>query len=340
MSLFTKLALYNTFIRLMVIGALWLLSPLLTAWLNDQHMVLSVLAGMLILTFLIDLGYIHFLLRPLRRIITQKLRVIHDPDQFDFAPLPTTTLELSQLDGHINELMRQLNATFTREKAFASQASHELLTPITVLRNRFDNLIADEQTPPHIAIGLVESQHTLLRLSKLVQKLLRLARIENHQYLKNDTVSIRTLLKEVLTSLEDQIVLRGIQVELAMNEDIILNPANQTLLYTLLFNLVGNAVRYNVEQGRLFIGRSQIGQSPILTIQDTGTGMKPEQVATLTQHGRLDKTAVDRTDIEQHNGIGLQLIRTIASFHSIGLGVDAQPNQGTCITLTFAKTEN
>lgn len=439
MSLFTKLALYNTFVRLVLIGTLWLVLPTLITWLNNEHtdsrlhtiqqrvlarinaagiepfmedagkersnpmgeeyatiipyrtslrplarptpdrqqvagmitdyrvlsrpirvdgkvyvlevgksidevrelsqtlsqLVLSALAVMLILTFLIDLGYVHFLLRPLRLIITQKLRLIQDPAQFDFSPLPTTTLELSQLDGHINELMRQLNATFTREKAFASQASHELLTPITVLRNRFDNLIADDQTPPRIAVGLVESQQTLLRLSKIVQKLLRLARIENHQYLKNDTVSIRNVLQEVLHNLDDHIVLKGVQVEFAMDEDIILTPANQTLLYTMLFNLVGNAVRYNVEQGHLFIGQCQAGQSLTLTIRDTGPGMKPGQVATLTQHGLLDKVAADRTDTEQHNGIGLQLIRTIARFHSIDVCVDTQPNQGTSILLTF-----
>lgn len=439
MSLFTKLALYNTFIRLVLIGALWLVLPMLITKLNDQHtdlrlqalqqralaqiqkrgiksfmndtgdsppsllseeyatiiphmssvnppvrrvsnrqlsankstdyqvlsrpirvkgqlytlevgkslndvrelsqtlsrLVLGVLAGILILTFLVDLGYVHYLLRPLRLIITKKLRIIQDPAQFDFSPLPTTTLELSQLDEHINDLMRQLNATFTREKAFASQASHELLTPITILRTRFDNLIADDQTPPHVAMGLVESQQILLRLSKLVQKLLRLARIENHQYLKNDTVSIRTLLQEVLHNLDDHIMLKGIKVELTMDEDIMSIPANQILLYTMLFNLVGNAVRYNVPKGRLLIGGSQIGQVPTLTIRDTGPGMKPEQVATLTQHGRLDKVIVNRTDIELHNGIGLQLIRTIAQFHSIDLSVEAQLNQGTCITLSF-----
>lgn len=444
MTLFTKLALYNTFIRLLLIGALWLVLPWLISNFNDQHtdvqllvmnkqvlariqqtgvkpfmhdtnkghqnllseeyativpyrnpgdqptrhffnrqrtgttttdyrvlshpirvagqlyilevgkslnevrelgqtlsrLVLSILAGILILTFLIDLGYVHFLLRPLRLIISQKLRVIQEPGQFDFSPLPTTTRELSQLDEHINDLMHQLNATFMREKAFASQASHELLTPIAVLRTRFDNLIADEQTPPHVAIGLVESQQILLRLSKLVQKLLRLARIENHQYLKNDTVSIREVLQEVLENLEDRIVLKGIQVRLAIDEDIVLAPANQMLLYTLLLNLIGNAVRYNTEKGQLFIGRGMAGKLSILTIRDTGPGMKPEQVATLTEHGRLNYVTEARKSTESHNGIGLQLIRTIAQFHGIDLSVDVQPDQerpgqGTCVTLTF-----
>ncbi|SOD92901.1 sensor histidine kinase [Spirosoma fluviale] len=300
-----------------------------------SRLVVGILGGILLLIFLVDLGYIRFLLRPLRWIITRKLRVIQDPEQFDFSPLATSTLELSQLDGHINDLMRQLNATFTREKAFASQASHELLTPIAVVRSRLDNLIADEQTPPHVAAGLVESQQTLGRLSKLVQKLLRLARIENHQYLKNDTVSIRAVLQEVLTNLDDHIALKDLVVTMAVDEDILLAPANQMLVYTLLLNLVGNAVRYTPPGGQVVIGRGPDRLHPTLRIRDTGPGMKPEQIATLTQHGRLKEATTEGTGSEQHNGIGLRLVRTIAGFHSIMIGVEAIPNQGTCIILTF-----
>ena len=322
--LLTKLTFYNTLVRLLLLGACWLLWPTVVAGLNY-----GVLAGIIVLSFLVDLGYVHLLLRPLRVLVNQKLWGVEDPAQFDFTPLMTTTLDLGQLDNRINELMRQINTRIDCEKAFASHASHELLTPIAVLQNRFDNLIADEQTPVRVAAHIVESQQILLRLSNIVQMLLRLARIENHQYIKNETVSIRTVLLAVLDDLDDRITLKRIKVELAFDKDIIVMRANHALLHTMLLNLVGNAIRYSNEGGRLTIGRGRFSGGETLTITDTGPGMTPEQIATLTQYGRPGKATGDG------NGIGLQLIRTIAEFHQATLSVDSQPDQGTCITLRF-----
>ena len=328
MRLLTKLSLYNTLVRLLVLGACWLVWPAVVARLNY-----GVLAGIIGLLFLVDLGYVHLLLRPLRVLVNQKLWGIDDPAKFDFTPLMTTTLDISQLDNRINELMRQINARIDCEKAFAAHASHELLTPIAVLQNRFDNLLANEETPNRVAAHVVESQQILLRLSNIVQMLLRLARIENHQYLKNETVSIRSVLLAVLNDLGDRITLKGIQVEQVFDKDIVVVRANHALLYTMLSNLLGNAIRYNTEGGRIIIGRGQAGSRPTLTISDTGPGMTPEQVTTLTQYGRPGKATGDG------NGIGLQLIRTIVEFHQIDLSVESNAGQGTRITLKFSDNQ-
>lgn len=327
MTLFAKLILYNTFIRFLLVGTLWLvISP------KVDSIGYALLVGILVVVSLIDVGYVHFLLRPLKTLVNRKLRVFQETGQVDFPPLSTKTLDLIQLDAHMNELMRRLSVRFECEKAFTSYASHELLTPIAVLRNRIENLIADEQTPTPIIIRLVESQATLLRLSKIIQMLLRLARIENHQYLKNETVSIRAVLREVLYDLDDRIALKDIEVDLLIDEDIVMDKANHSLIYTMLLSLVGNAVRHNVEKGKLLIRRGHVGSipTPTLLIEDNGPGMTTEQVITLTQYGHPAKSSGEST------GIGLQLILTIAMFHHIELSVDTQLSPGTRITLAFA----
>ncbi|MBO0947163.1 sensor histidine kinase [Fibrella forsythiae] len=263
----------------------------------------------------------------MRILIRRKLRIIQDPGQFDFVPLKTSTTDLRQLDKRINNLMSQLDIRFACEKAFTAYASHELLTPIAVLRNRFDNIIADEETPDHIAARLVDSQQTLLRLSRIVQMLLCLARIENHQYLKNETISIRSVLLEVLHALDDRIAMKEITMTLEPDTDIVSISANHSLLYTMLVNLIGNAVRYNTDQGHVTIGWGRFGNRPTLTITDSGPGMTPEQIAMLTQYGRPVKAT--------GNGIGLQVIQTISRFHHIGISVDPSTTKGTLITLKF-----
>jgi signal transduction histidine kinase len=327
MTIFLKLTLFNTATRLALLGAGWLILRSFTT--NQLALDLPLLLGLVGLAMLADLGYVRLLMRPLGQIIARKLQVIDDIGAFDLHPVPTTTHDFCDLDNHINVLMRQVQVRFECEKSFTAYASHELLTPIAVLQSRFENIIADNQTPNTVAARLVESQQTLTRLSKIVQMLLLLARVENHQYLKNDKVSVWAVVLEVLGELEDRIEMKGIQVETTSEKDIIMPHANQDLLHTLLLNLIGNAVRYNVVQGRLTIGRGQIGDRPTLTITDTGPGMTPEQVATLMRYGNPGKST------SNGNGIGLQLIHTIARFHHTGLSVDSHPSRGTRITLTF-----
>ncbi|GAA4450424.1 hypothetical protein GCM10023189_11030 [Nibrella saemangeumensis] len=324
MRLSTKLALYNTGIRLLLVGIAGGFWPTPLTWVY-----IAGAAVILGLAYLIDLGYTHFLLRPLRMLISRKLRIIQDPSYFDYSPLPTTTTDLRLLNQHINDLMRQLNIRFECEKAFTAYASHELLTPITVLRNRFDNLITNSQTPSQVAIRLVESQQTLLQLSNIVQKLLRLARIENHQYVKDEQVSIRSVVLEVLQDLDDRIALKNVSVDLDFKEDILVSEGNHSLLYTMLSNLIRNAIRYNSREGRLTLTQALSGTQATLSITDTGPGMTADQITTLKEYGRPPKAT------GKGNGIGLQLIRTIAAFHNIGLTVNSVAGQGTSITLNF-----
>ncbi|MEZ0484164.1 sensor histidine kinase [Fibrella aquatica] len=326
MKLAVKIALYNACMRLVLVGACGVFwpAPLIPTWYVAVTVFLSVMV-------VADLGYTNFLLRPLRILIRRKLRLIQDPGQFDFVPLKTSTTDLRQLDKRINNLMSQLDIRFACEKAFTAYASHELLTPIAVLRNRFDNIIADEETPDHIASRLVDSQQTLQRLSRIVQMLLCLARIENHQYLKNETVSIRAVLMEVLHALDDRIAMKEITLGLDEGPDIVSISANHSLLYTMLLNLIGNAVRYNPDQGQVTIGWGRFGNRPTLTISDSGPGMTPEQIAMLTQYGRPVKAT--------GNGIGLQVIQTISRFHRIGISIELPAKGGTIITLKFTDTQ-
>lgn len=324
MTLLAKLTVYSIFNRLALLSTLWLV---LHKVIDTSGFIL--LVSLFLSAGLLDLVYVHYLLRPLDILVNRKLWISPETGPADFPPFATRTLDLIRLDAHINELMRRFSVRFECEKAFATYASHELLTPITVLQNRIENLIADEQTPTHTSVRLVESQHTLLRLSKIVQMLLRLSRIENHQYLKNETVSIRAVLHEVLYGFDDRIALKHIQVKLFFDEDILMDKANHSLIHTLLLGLVSNAIRHNVENGRIVIRRGQIGNAPTLMVRDSGPGMTPEQVASLTQYGHPAKSSGDST------GIGLQLMLTIATFHHIDLRVDPQMAPGTCITLTF-----
>jgi signal transduction histidine kinase len=279
------------------------------------------------------LGFVSYLLRPLRKIIDRKINTASHPEKFDFTPVATTTADFRQLDACINQMMHKLKDAFLLEKTFVDNASHELLTPIAVLRSRFDNMVADHRTPAHVAKRLLESQETLHKMSQMVQALLCLARIENEQYLKEDTVNLRVLTEEVLDEMEDRLAFREVRVEAVFNGTCTLHSCNQFLLLTLLRNLVSNAIKYNVPKGSIRIRQYPDAQGYAWEIADTGVGIAPENLAAI-----FDNFAKARNASPDSHGIGLRLAKTIADFHGIDIKVSSQPGVGSVFTLLFPAT--
>src|SRR5262245_23127857 len=191
------------------------------------------------------------LMRPLYAIINRKLRRIKHPTLFEPSEVNTNTYEFRYLNESINEMMQKVKNAFLVEKEFINSASHELLTPVTILQTRFENLIAGQTLPDEAADKIVESQKTLMRLSKTVKALLLISKIENAQYLKNESVNIKELAEEVLLEMSDRLISKGIVVEEEWNSEYTFDHCNKTLLHILIFNIVNNAIKYNKQNGSI-----------------------------------------------------------------------------------------
>ncbi|RZK27556.1 MAG: hypothetical protein EOO57_22565 [Hymenobacter sp.] len=135
-----------------------------------RSLALWVLVAGAVLTVFVDAAFAHYLLRPLHELISRKLRGIRQPGEFSFARLDTDTTDFRQLDDSLSALMRQLQASFEKEREFMSNVSHELLTPTSILQSRFENMLQDPTLPEEHARQIVESQRTLYRLRNTVRR--------------------------------------------------------------------------------------------------------------------------------------------------------------------------
>ncbi|RYY12148.1 MAG: hypothetical protein EOO36_17935, partial [Cytophagaceae bacterium] len=156
-----------------------------------RRLALWVLVLGAVITVFTDAAFAHYLLGPLRELISRKLRGISQPGEFEFEQLDTTTTDFRRLDDSLSALMRELQASFEKEREFMSNVSHELLTPTSILQSRFENMLQDPSLPEEHARQIVESQRTLYRLRNTVRTLLLIANIENEQYLRDESVSLR-----------------------------------------------------------------------------------------------------------------------------------------------------
>ena len=296
-----------------------------------QKYALYFLAVVVLCTVFLDLAFSKILMRPLLLIVKRLQRIGH-PTAFKPQNLNTTTNDFIYLNDAINNLMLQIQAAFQKEKEFIGNVSHELLTPISILQTRFENMLADPNMPEEFLVKLVDNQRTLHRLKSIVQALLLISRIENDQYLKNEAVELKMLAQEVAEEIEERAEAKEISIKLDLKEEWVLEKANHSLLFTMLFNVMNNAIKYNKHGGTVILKGYKTKKSYELCITDTGIGIAKEQLPNI--FGRFKR--LHGPDGESH-GLGLPIVQTVAKFHGIKLKVSSVKGEGTTFCFRFPK---
>jgi signal transduction histidine kinase len=299
-----------------------------------RSLALWVLVAGAALTVFTDAAFAHYLLRPLRELITRKLRGIRQPGEFSFERLHTDTTDFRRLDDSLSALMRQLQASFEKEREFMSNVSHELLTPTSILQSRFENMLQDPTLPEQHGRQIVESQRTLYRLRNTVRTLLLIANIENDQYLRDASVSLRQTVDDVAEELDDRRQQREISLHIDLTPDYTVPQANATLLHTLLRNLLSNALKYNHEGGQVrVLGRPRPSGGYSLRVEDDGPGIAPDNVPLLFD--RFRRFHATGPKAPEGYGLGLPIAQTIAQFHKAVLRAESVLGKGTAFVVDF-----
>ncbi|AXY78137.1 sensor histidine kinase [Paraflavitalea soli] len=297
-----------------------------------QRVALFVLIALIILTILVDLLYTRLVLRPLAVIIRTRLVNRRFPFKEHLPPIRTSTADFRYLDNALIELMGKIKEAFDKEREFTSNASHELMTPISILQNKLENLMVDSDMNEALQEKTMGMMKTLNRLKKIVHSLLLISRIENDQFTRTDTINIEQLLQEVMEELGHRAEARGITVSITLPPDGIVIPnMNHELIFQLFYNLINNAIRYNKENGQLFISAKI---SPLHTwtiyIQDTGIGIPAEELDTI-----FDRFKKANRSTGEGYGLGLSIVKSIAQYHTIRIEVSSEAGKGTVFSVVF-----
>ena len=283
------------------------------------------------LTLLIDLIFTRYLLRPFYQIIDRKLVKVNDPMNFDYEKVTTTTRDFKLLDDSINSLMLKITDLFALEKQFIANVSHELLTPISIIGSRLENVLQQEGLTEENENKLFASLKTLDRLKSIIKSLLLISQIENNQFNKKDTVNVIKIINEINEEIEDRLESKKLTFINNVQSSFSL-AGNRSLMYTLLFNLINNAVKYNRVGGQINVTDNILGDSYFLEITDTGIGMDEEEI-----ERAFSRFAKLTTGEEESYGLGLAIVKSIAAFHHIGIKINSQKNTGTTLQLIFSR---
>ncbi len=296
-----------------------------------QKIALSVLITLVIITILADLIYTRFLLKPLVVIIRSKLINTRFPFNKKISPVKTSTADFQYLDQSLIALMEKIHKDFEKEREFTSNASHELMTPIGILQNRMENLLAEGKMDDETMLRVEGMMKTLNRLKRIVRSLLLISRIENSQFVKKDVISVKELLNDVMEELHHRLEEKNLSISLHLSDNIQLREVNRDLLFQLFYNIINNAIRYNKDNGRIVISDTyRPGEWRSITIADTGIGIAADDIAHI-----FDRFKKSAHSAEESHGLGLSIVKSIADYHKMTIQVRSTKEQGTEFDLIF-----
>ncbi len=296
-----------------------------------QSIAFEVLLGMIFITVLVDFFYANYLLKPLGKIIRAKLLDKKFPSAGPYERIYTTTTDFMYLDESIHKMIEHIEATFQKEREFISNASHELMTPITILQNKIENISGRDDISEELQLRLIEMQKTLNRLKSITKTLLMISQIENEQFLKEDTVEAKELLDEVYEEISIRLEEKNIRLTIQVDDNKTLKNVNKFLLFNLLFNLINNAIKYNKVNGEIHIRAFSKNQDYIIEINDTGLGISKEQLPYIFNRFKKLRQAAQQDSF----GLGLPIVKSIADFHSLQLKVVSEEGIGSTFSLVF-----
>lgn len=296
-----------------------------------QSIAFVVLIVMVIMTIIADQVYSDYILRPLALIIKTKLVGQKFPNFGPYKEVKTSTDDFQRLDISIHEMIQTIESTFQKEREFISNASHELMTPISIMQSKIENLFEQEDIADELKVRMLEMQRILNRLKSITKTLLLISQIENYQFLKEDNIRISSLLGEVYDEISIRLQDKNINLKLDIRNDFELVRVNKYLLFNLFFNLINNSIKYNRENGEITVEVLVENNKFVVKVIDTGIGISPEDLPIIFNRFKKLKQSLQQDSF----GLGLPIVKSIADFHSIKIDVESQKNVGSTFKLTF-----
>lgn len=233
--------------------------------------------------------------------------------------------EFTRLAGTIDNMFARLEQAFEAEKQFTADASHELRTPVAIIKGACEYAQKYDETPQERAetIEMINRQASLM--SSLISQLLSMTRLDQGtQALNFEPLDLGSLAHTVCSQLsQEQRFVFNLQKNVIVNGD-------KLLLTRLIQNLADNALKYSADTSEIIISVEAKQKQCIFSVKDSGIGISLQQQEKIWQRFyQLDNSRSENTGA----GLGLSMVQKIAAAHNGKMTVESEVNVGSTFTL-------
>ncbi len=293
-----------------------------------QTLTFAALGGLFLISLLIGWLVAGRVLRPLDR-ITAAARRIQATNLSDRIALAGPKDELKTLADTFDQMLERLETSFTAQRQFVADASHELRNPLAVIQTNADVALWDDGTPAPVKQRLEAVRRASERMRRLVDDLLALARLELATDQRHE-VDLGAVVNEVSDELAPLAEAYGISVEHGSEPGLIV-VADRDAIKRALANLLDNAFRYSPRGTPVHVVAARENGWAVLAVADSGPGLTPEEQEQVFE--RFWRSDSARSRESGGAGLGLAIVRRIAESHGGAVGVSSAPGSGSTFEL-------
>jgi heavy metal sensor kinase len=259
---------------------------------------------------------------------TQRISAAHLAERLEETG---TGDELDQLAVTLNAMLERLDNAFRQIRQFSADASHELQTPLTILKGELEVALRTPRSPEAYQQLLRSSLEEIDRITALVDGLMLLARADAGVLrMDHRPVDVDQLLYEVHGQMKVVADARHVALQLGPVEPAVLTGDYERLRRVLL-NLVDNGLKYTPAGGTVTLALDHDDTSAYLRVSDTGIGISPEEQEQIFQ--RFHRSIESRSQDVGGSGLGLCIALSIAEAHGGTINIDSTPQHGSTFTV-------
>ncbi len=270
--------------------------------------------------------------RPIHR-LTNIAHEIGAKDLHQRVPVPPAHDEVRELALIFNQMIGRLEHAFDQQRRFVADASHELRTPVSVLRSITDVALSQPSTSEEYVLVLKEINAESERLGKLINELLVLARAdEGLVHFDHDSVQLDLLTSDVVDSMEALAAERKISLKVGeLQNATILGDAAR--LIQVIMSLVDNALTYTNVGGAVTLSVKTTQTHALLVVHDTGIGIASKDQPHIFE--RFYRADPARSRAAGGSGLGLSIVDWVVHAHDGTVNVESKPGQGSTFTVVL-----
>ncbi len=275
-------------------------------------------------------------LRPVQGIIEEAEAITDGRSLHRRLAVPRSGDEIARLALTLNGMLARLEQSFASLHRFTADASHELKTPLMVLRAGVERALVDPETPGEVLQTLDETLSQINQMSEMVESLLTLARADEG---RAPLAVAETDLRDLLADVAETAGMLGEPVNIAVTTalpDVPIRVAvDASRIRELLLNLVTNAIKYTPQGGAIALALDQDERGISLSVRDSGVGIAPGDLPHIFERFWRADPARSRTGERPGTGLGLAITKWIAEAHGGSITVQSRPGRGTLFIVTL-----
>ena len=266
--------------------------------------------------------------------MTNAIRQITSKNLHQTIELPEANDEIKRLAETFNTMLTRLNHAFSSQQQLIQDVSHELKTPLTVLKGKQEVALNKKRSPEEYESVLSVNLEEINKMSQLVENLLVLARIENKDsVLKIESINLAGTIEQILSSMRPLADQKTILLRFSLNGQLFIE-ADVNQVNRVISNIIDNAIKYTLSKGEVNIKLSKENAFAKIVISDTGIGIAKDELSRIfNRFYRIDKSRSS-----PGFGLGLSIAKSIVDAHKGKIEVESLPGKGTTFTVFLPLT--